>query len=789
MSQPNLDPSKTPQSASPERRWVTNTAQVFIQWMPLGGSGAAFISFLRTQDWIGAGLTFPVLIVTTIWAAYTESFLERLREVAKNRGSGDVDRLGSWLGKQTGAIGETVRWQLSGFEDQYLQCQAGFCRDYTVEGQPPAGLFVPTLKEVFVPLELSELFMRGADGNPIPFLPGLQPKAPKGLAGSDGLEERHLEIWDLLKRVKEIPAYRQMLIKAWGGYGKTTLLRHLTYTYGEKNQPFGVPKFVPFLIYLRDWQTQINVDLPTSSPIDLPELIEQHHLKHLPGGKTLTPPPRWAANLLGSGGALVMLDGFDEVSEINRPGVSRWIGQQMQAYPKSVFLITSRPNAFNENYKGIPPTTSLFVKPFNRKQQERFLRQWYECQERYARGGRKTPEVQQTVEISVQSLLAQLDQRSELADLAKNPLLLNLIATFHRFYPGQELPQRKGELYQEICKLQLGARPLSRRVEMPLTWEESQEVLQVLALDMVKAEKRTMTQDPLLELLEKELKKHHVKVSAKDFLSKIVKVSELLVEREAQEYEFSHISFQNYLAAVEIKATQTESLLLQNYAKPFWKETILLYGTQARNPAPLIQKLCEIADKDNDKIAVDLAYTCWKESPRQLDSAVAAELEKLWESLQDLRFRDLERFLSNQQWRNADQETYRLMITIVGKEDGQWFEEKDLLEFPCAELKTIDRLWLQASQGRYGFSVQKEIYVRCGAKLNGNYPGTEIWEQFGTEVGWRVNDSWQNYNEWTWNSMGVPGHLPAWWSRGGWGVVRWGGSMWSLFSRIKTCEV
>jgi hypothetical protein len=339
------------------------------------------------------------------------------------------------------------------------------------------------------------------------------------------------------------------------------------------------------------------------------------------------------------------------------------------------------------------------------------------------------------------------------------------------------MPQRKGELYQEICKLQLGARPLAKRVEMPLTWEESQEVLQVLALAMVKAEKRTVTEKPLLKLLGTELKKHHVAVTAKDFLSKIVKVSELLVERESQEYEFSHISFQNYLAALEIKATQTEFLLIQNYAKPFWKETILLYGTQARNPAPLIRKLCEIAEQNHDKIAVDLAYTCWKESPRQLDSAVAAELEKLRESLQDLRFRDLERFLNNQEWKKADDETYRLMITIVGKEEGQWFEKKDLLEFPCAELKTIDRLWRKYSNDRYGFSVQKEIYVRCGAKLDGNYPGDEIWKKFGTEVGWRVNNSWKSYGQLTWNSIHVPGHLPvslygAGVILGGWSVVR-----------------
>ena len=164
------------------------------------------------------------------------------------------------------------------------------------------------------------------------------------------------------------------------------------------------------------------------------------------------------------------------------------------------------------------------------------------------------------------------------------------------------------------------------------------------------------------------------------------------------------------------------------------------------------------------------------------------------ESEKSANYTKLRDLLKAQKWKEADQETYRLMITIVGREEGDYFRTGDLLNFPCKDLKTIDGLWLQASQGRYGFSVQKEIYVRCGAKLDGKYPSHEIWEKFGTEVGWRVNNSWQNYHFHTWGICvsEVPiGHLP--WG----GVVVVGGGWWgggvgevlNLFSRIKTCEV
>jgi hypothetical protein len=103
--------------------------------------------------------------------------------------------------------------------------------------------------------------------------------------------------------------------------------------------------------------------------------------------------------------------------------------------------------------------------------------------------------------------------------------------------------------------------------------------------------------------------------------------------------------------------------------------------------------------------------------------------------------------LKAQDWYAADQETYRTMITAVGKEQGDWFTKDELLNFPCTDLKTIDRLWVKYSQRHFGFSVQKKIYVECGGKLDGNYPGDEIWEKFGDRVGWRKNSQWQKYSD------------------------------------------
>jgi hypothetical protein len=93
------------------------------------------------------------------------------------------------------------------------------------------------------------------------------------------------------------------------------------------------------------------------------------------------------------------------------------------------------------------------------------------------------------------------------------------------------------------------------------------------------------------------------------------------------------------------------------------------------------------------------------------------------------RYQQLEEYLSQEKWKEADDETYRLMITTVGKKTGQWFEREDLLNFPCEELRTIDGLWVKYSQGRFGFSVQKEIYLNCGGVPDGKYH-EKAWKKF-----------------------------------------------------------
>ncbi|MEO0802988.1 MAG: GUN4 domain-containing protein [Cyanobacteria bacterium J06642_2] len=120
---------------------------------------------------------------------------------------------------------------------------------------------------------------------------------------------------------------------------------------------------------------------------------------------------------------------------------------------------------------------------------------------------------------------------------------------------------------------------------------------------------------------------------------------------------------------------------------------------------------------------------------------IQAKLEDELTSEKGVDYTRLCDLLKAQNFEDGDYETYLRMLEVVGRKEGDWLRPEEALNFPCTDLKTIDRLWGKYSNGRFGFSVQKEVYVQCGAKLDGKYPGDKIYEEFSDRVGWRMNSS------------------------------------------------
>ncbi|MFM6271628.1 MAG: GUN4 domain-containing protein, partial [Dolichospermum sp.] len=72
-------------------------------------------------------------------------------------------------------------------------------------------------------------------------------------------------------------------------------------------------------------------------------------------------------------------------------------------------------------------------------------------------------------------------------------------------------------------------------------------------------------------------------------------------------------------------------------------------------------------------------------------------------------YRKLRDLLKAGKWKEADEETLRVMLAVAREREG-WLNVESIDNFPCADLRTIDQLWVKYSDGRFGFSVQKRIY-------------------------------------------------------------------------------
>ena len=133
-----------------------------------------------------------------------------------------------------------------------------------------------------------------------------------------------------------------------------------------------------------------------------------------------------------------------------------------------------------------------------------------------------------------------------------------------------------------------------------------------------------------------------------------------------------------------------------------------------------------------------------------------------------MNYTNLRDRLAAGKWKEADEETTRAMFQAAKREKEGWFRDEDIDNFSCEDLRMIDQFWLSASKGKFGFSVQKEIYESLGGTRE--YNG-EVWNKFGDRVGWKKGVSWLWKKELTYSAEAPKAHLPAGIGRSGgiWG--------------------
>jgi serine/threonine protein kinase len=118
----------------------------------------------------------------------------------------------------------------------------------------------------------------------------------------------------------------------------------------------------------------------------------------------------------------------------------------------------------------------------------------------------------------------------------------------------------------------------------------------------------------------------------------------------------------------------------------------------------------------------------------------------------------LQSLLANRAYQAADEETWRLLLTLTGctAQNSLTLDALELIS--SSALRTIDQLWWMHSQGRFGLRVQHQCYRELGGTTEFDF---SLWQQFAERVGWCQDRHWLNYAELTFSDSAPMGHLPT----------------------------
>jgi energy-coupling factor transporter ATP-binding protein EcfA2 len=568
------------------------------------------------------------------------------------------------------AADRAAAWWLSGYGRRYRRWVLDSRRYIEVSDLATGGDHTPELDDVYVDVALVRRAPHQVSGNP---LSGV----PEDAAGRHSLS-------DFLNRRERVV----LAVVGPPGCGKSTLLAHTarhSSQAGRRNR-----RRVSVLIALRGHAETIAADPGTA----LPDVLRVS-VRGVPGKE----PDRWWERQLQRGRCTILLDGLDEVArEEDRRAVATWVERQINSNPGNHFVITSRPHGFPGPV--IPQADILAVRPFTAEQVQLFINRWYLAAERHATGAASAAQmraVQIRASESAARLLALLRANSALHDLTVNPLLLTMIAMVHR-YRGA-LPGSRADLYAEICQVMVSRRIQAKDLPELMPWPSKHKLLATLAYQMMSRRVSDLPARDVLAILDPLLRRMPQLATGQAFLDDVSR-NGLLVEPRAGRYAFTHLTFQEYLAARHISSNpRLAGTLNEAVDDQWWRETTLLYA--ATSDADQVVRAC----LDSSTIpALTLAFDC-----AEISSELALDLRQRLDHARDRAFR-----------KNCDPEHRRLIAAVLVGRLARETIATSVGTRICCCVVPADLYWLFVQDTQSG---GRDMPSEC----HPDQPATDIW--------------------------------------------------------------
>jgi hypothetical protein len=362
------------------------------------------------------------------------------------------------------------------------------------------------------------------------------------------------------------------------GSGKTTLLQHLllAITKGELSFGSSTP-LIPVLMKVRQLNQQ---PLP---PVD--DLLQLTESRIFSGTR-----PGFLDRQFHAGNVVLLIDGMDEIVDEQREALFNWIEDLVGVYHKARYVVSSRPAGYQASVFQHLGFRECHLCEFTDDQIRDYVRRWTQAVVMAEGATPEEAEVESTR--SADSLVDRAEQNPYVRQVATNPLLLSTLCLVQR-YEGGELPNRRVVLYERCVEGLLfhwdNKRGLPPELIGELPLEQKMLLLRRLALQM--------QTEGGAEIDEKQVEStfgtalSHIGNSADpaEILRNIQDRSGLLVERRPGFYSFSHLTFQEYLAALAIKEGDDmrydRLFLFGKRNDRQWREVISLYAGLAPQDA------------------------------------------------------------------------------------------------------------------------------------------------------------------------------------------------------------
>ena len=171
---------------------------------------------------------------------------------------------------------------------------------------------------------------------------------------------------------------------------------------------------------------------------------------------------------------------------------------------------------------------------------------------------------------------------------------------------------------------------------------------------------------------------------------------------------------------------------------------LLMSFLEAEKQSPpnlAISKAYEILDQASTTKTVEFLQTYFPQGILPLKSE------------RNIDYTKLQKRLMAQDFQQADIETRLKLCELAGERAirSKWLYFTEVERFPISDLYTINSLWWLHSEGKFGFSVQRKLWLSLGKDF------AKLWPK----IGWKTGNQWTKYpSEFTWSLSAPPGHLP-----------------------------